>query len=36
VLSELLGYPFVRNYDGSWVEWGNTIGAPIVAESEDH
>jgi len=29
VLKELLGYPKVRNYDGSWTEWGNVIGAPI-------
>ena len=29
VLSELLGYPNVRNYDGSWTEWGSLIGAPI-------
>ena len=29
VLSYLLGYPNVRNYDGSWTEWGNTVGAPI-------
>jgi thiosulfate/3-mercaptopyruvate sulfurtransferase len=29
VLSELLGYEFVRNYDGSWTEWGNMIGVPI-------
>ena len=29
VLSELLGYPNVRNYDGSWTEWGNLVGAPI-------
>ncbi len=29
-LHELLGYPLVRNYDGSWVEWGNTIGLPIA------
>jgi thiosulfate/3-mercaptopyruvate sulfurtransferase len=29
VLKELLGYPKVRNYDGSWTEWGSTIGAPI-------
>jgi thiosulfate/3-mercaptopyruvate sulfurtransferase len=29
VLKELLGYPNVRNYDGSWTEWGSTIGAPI-------
>lgn len=29
VLHELLGYPSVRNYDGSWTEWGNVIGVPI-------
>ncbi len=29
VLTELLGYPDVRNYDGSWTEWGSMIGAPI-------
>jgi thiosulfate/3-mercaptopyruvate sulfurtransferase len=29
VLKELLGYPDVRNYDGSWTEWGSIIGAPI-------
>jgi thiosulfate/3-mercaptopyruvate sulfurtransferase len=29
VLRELLGYPNVRNYDGSWTEWGNVIGVPI-------
>jgi thiosulfate/3-mercaptopyruvate sulfurtransferase len=29
VLHELLGYPNVRNYDGSWTEWGNVIGVPI-------
>ncbi|ADV65783.1 sulfurtransferase [Deinococcus maricopensis] len=29
VLSELLGYPQVRNYDGSWTEWGNSVGVPI-------
>ena len=29
VLHELLGYPSVRNYDGSWTEWGNVIGLPI-------
>jgi len=28
-LSELLGYPKVRNYDGSWTEWGSMIGVPI-------
>ncbi len=29
VLRELLGYPNVRNYDGSWAEWGNIADAPI-------
>jgi len=29
VLTQLLGYPAVRNYDGSWTEWGNLVGAPI-------
>jgi len=29
VLHELLGYPQVRNYDGSWEEWGNTAEFPI-------
>jgi thiosulfate/3-mercaptopyruvate sulfurtransferase len=29
VLQYLLGYPQVRNYDGSWTEWGNLVGAPI-------
>jgi thiosulfate/3-mercaptopyruvate sulfurtransferase len=29
VLTYLLGYPNVRNYDGSWTEWGSLIGAPI-------
>ncbi|MCC6625995.1 MAG: sulfurtransferase [Chloroflexi bacterium] len=29
VLHELLGYPKVRNYDGSWTEWGNVVGLPI-------
>jgi len=29
VLHELLGYERVRNYDGSWTEWGSIIGAPI-------
>jgi thiosulfate/3-mercaptopyruvate sulfurtransferase len=29
VLRELLGYPEVRNYDGSWTEWGSAIKAPI-------
>ncbi len=29
VLKYLLGYPKVRNYDGSWTEWGNLVSAPI-------
>ncbi len=29
VLTYLLGYPKVRNYDGSWTEWGNLVGVPI-------
>ena len=28
-LTQLLGYEDVRNYDGSWAEWGNMIGTPI-------
>ena len=30
VLTYLLGYPDVRNYDGSWCEWGNLVRAPIA------
>jgi thiosulfate/3-mercaptopyruvate sulfurtransferase len=30
VLHHLLGYPQVRNYDGSWTEWGNTVRVPIT------
>lgn len=29
VLTYLLGYPHVRNYDGSWTEWGNLVRAPV-------
>ncbi len=29
VLQELLGFPTVRNYDGSWTEWGSMVGVPI-------
>ena len=32
VLRYLLGYKNVRNYDGSWTEWGNLVGAPIEQE----
>ncbi len=28
-LHELLGYPKVRSYDGSWTEWGSVVGVPI-------
>jgi thiosulfate/3-mercaptopyruvate sulfurtransferase len=33
VLKYLLGYDNVRNYDGSWTEWGNLIGSPIANET---
>lgn len=29
VLKYLLGYDKVKNYDGSWTEWGNLVGAPV-------
>jgi len=29
VLKYLLGYPNAKNYDGSWTEWGNLVGAPV-------
>jgi len=29
VLTYLLGFPKVRNYDGSWTEWGNLVSVPI-------
>jgi thiosulfate/3-mercaptopyruvate sulfurtransferase len=29
VLHELLGVPNVRNYDGSWTEWGSLVGVPV-------
>jgi len=29
VLTYLLGYPSVRNYDGSWTEWGNGVRLPV-------
>lgn len=34
VLHHLLGYPQVRNYDGSWTEWGNLVRAPIARGPE--
>jgi thiosulfate/3-mercaptopyruvate sulfurtransferase len=29
VLKYLLGFKDVKNYDGSWTEWGNLVGAPV-------
>jgi thiosulfate/3-mercaptopyruvate sulfurtransferase len=34
VLTYLLGIPQVRNYDGSWTEWGSTVRVPIVKGEE--
>ena len=34
VLKYLLGYEKVRNYDGSWTEWGNSVRVPIVLGEE--
>src|SRR5690606_20825837 len=34
VLQHLLGFDTVRNYDGSWTEWGSLVGVPIVTGSE--
>jgi len=34
VLKHLLGFESVRNYDGSWTEWGNAVRAPISIGSE--
>jgi thiosulfate/3-mercaptopyruvate sulfurtransferase len=34
VLRHLLGYPQVRNYDGSWTEWGNLVRAPVAKGAE--
>ncbi len=34
VLKYLLGVENVRNYDGSWTEWGNLVGAPIAIGAE--
>ena len=34
VLKHLLGFEDVRNYDGSWTEWGSAVRVPIVTGSE--
>lgn len=34
VLTHLLGYPSVRNYDGSWTEWGSLVRVPIAIGAE--
>ncbi|GAB2679304.1 sulfurtransferase [Thalassiella azotivora] len=34
VLTHLLGFEKVRNYDGSWTEWGNAVRVPIVKGTE--
>ncbi len=34
VLTHLLGYPQVRNYDGSWTEWGNLVRVPVAQGAE--
>jgi thiosulfate/3-mercaptopyruvate sulfurtransferase len=32
VLKELLGFPQVKNYDGSWTEYGSLVGVPIALD----
>ena len=34
VLTHLLGQPGVRNYDGSWTEWGNAVRVPVAVGDE--
>jgi thiosulfate/3-mercaptopyruvate sulfurtransferase len=34
VLTHLLGHTSVKNYDGSWTEWGNAVRAPIATGTE--
>jgi len=36
VLRYLLGFDHVRNYDGSWTEWGNLVGAPVERGAAPH
>jgi thiosulfate/3-mercaptopyruvate sulfurtransferase len=30
----LLGYDDVKNYDGSWTEWGNLVGVPVERDAQ--
>ncbi len=34
VLTQLLGYANVKNYDGSWTEWGSLVGVPVAVGEE--
>ena len=34
MLTHLLGFENVRNYDGSWTEWGNAVRVPIAKGEE--
>ncbi len=34
-LHELLGFEDVRNYEGTWTEWGNLIRSPVEVETDD-
>jgi thiosulfate/3-mercaptopyruvate sulfurtransferase len=34
VLTYLLGYDNVRNYDGSWTEWGSLVNVPVSQGAE--
>ncbi len=36
VLTHLLGFEHVRNYDGSWTEWGNSVASPSRSDTERH
>ena len=36
ILKHLLGYPRVRNYDGSWTEWGNASGVPVETDESPY